>query len=59
MPIIKTWVLNGPSVESTNEDCWECVKVYYKRIKVKPENNSFYFTFEPHSLTVLEFFKKI
>lgn len=49
---VESWVLNGPSIESTNEKKADNVKVVNKKF----ENNgtSFEFTFEPHSLTAIE-----
>ena len=46
------WVENGPSIDATNEDNPENVKVVHSEFKVK--QNSFEFTFEPHSLTAIE-----
>jgi len=57
-PIVHAWVLNGPSVDATNEDCQENVKIRYRRVKVNVKDNSFSFTFEPHSVTALEIFEK-
>jgi len=57
-PIIHAWVLNGSSIDATNEDCQENVKIHYKRVKVNVKDNSFSFTFEPHSVTALEIFKR-
>ena len=48
----EAWVLNGPSVDATNEDDPNNVKVVYKSFKIN--GNSFEFTFEPHSLTAME-----
>jgi alpha-N-arabinofuranosidase len=50
------WVLNGPSVDATNEEDSNNVKVAHKEIKI--EANPFQFTFEPHSLTAIEIRKK-
>jgi alpha-N-arabinofuranosidase len=46
------WVLNGPSIDATNEKNPNNVRV--KRRKFKISENSFEFTFKPHSLTAIE-----
>lgn len=46
------WILNGSSVDSTNENNPNNVKVVHKEFEIK--NNPFQFTFEPHSLTAIE-----
>ncbi len=58
-PTVKgnVWVLNGPSVDATNEDKYDNVKITHSELKV--ENNPFKFTFEPHSLTAIEIEKAI
>jgi alpha-N-arabinofuranosidase len=50
--IIDSWVLNGPSVTSSNKKNMYNVNVRHKKYVIK--NNSFEFTFEPHSLTAIE-----
>lgn len=47
-----SWVLNGPSVDATNENKADDVKISYKNVEIN--NNSFEYTFEPHSLTAIE-----
>jgi hypothetical protein len=46
------WVLNGPSVDATNENKHDNVKVTQHEFEIK--GNPFEFTFEPHSLTAIE-----
>lgn len=46
------WILNGPSIDATNEGITDNVKVVHKRFDIA--NDSFEFTFEPHSLTAIE-----
>lgn len=56
------WVLNGPSVDATNEQKHDNVKVTHKTFEIasspsaprNDERNKFEFTFEPHSLTAIE-----
>jgi len=48
----QAWVLNGPAVDSTNEQNHDNVKVTPRKFKV--DSNSFEYTFEPHSLTAIE-----
>ncbi len=48
----QSWVLNGPSLESTNEVNHGNVKVTHKSFSVS--HNPFQFSFQPHSLTVVE-----
>lgn len=52
------WVLNGPTVDATNEKKHDNVKITYKEFEIWNEEsgakNTFEFTFEPHSLTVIE-----
>jgi alpha-N-arabinofuranosidase len=50
------WILNGPSIYSTNEKKTDNVKVTYKKVEIK--NNPFAFTFEPHSFTAVEIKKE-
>jgi alpha-N-arabinofuranosidase len=50
------WILNGPSVDATNEENSNNVKVVHKEIEIKA--NPFQFTFEPHSLTAIEIKKR-
>ncbi|MDL1957458.1 MAG: hypothetical protein LWW95_10530 [Candidatus Desulfofervidus auxilii] len=57
-PIVRAWILNGSSVDTTNEGCRERAKIHYKEVKINPKEGSFYFTFEPHSVTALELIKK-
>ncbi len=49
---IDAWVLNGPKIDSTNEENPNTVKVVHKSYPIK--GNPFEFTFEPHSLTAIE-----
>jgi len=53
-PVVRAWVLNGPSISAINEGCQKCVKIHYREKRVDPEKDYFYFTFEPHSVTALE-----
>ena len=53
-PIVRAWILNGPSVDATNENRKERVKIHYRKVTVNPKDGAFYFTFEPHSVTALE-----
>jgi len=53
-PVVRAWILNGPSVSATNEHRREHVKIHYREKKVDLGKNYFYFTFEPHSVTALE-----
>lgn len=46
------WVLNGPSIDSTNESKHDTVKITSYEFEIK--GNPFEFTFEPHSLTAIE-----
>lgn len=46
------WVLNGPSIDATNEKEHDNVKISYCQFKIDGRN--FKFTFEPHSLTAIE-----
>ena len=46
------WILNGPSIDATNEEFPYHVKVTSRKFKTM--GNSFEFTFEPHSLTAIE-----
>lgn len=46
------WVLNGPSVDATNEINHDNVKVAHKAFTVS--GSKFEYTFEPHSLTAIE-----
>lgn len=48
----EAWILNGPSIDATNEDNPDNVKVVYKEFEIK--SNPFRFTFEPHSVTAIE-----
>ncbi|WP_457571187.1 alpha-L-arabinofuranosidase C-terminal domain-containing protein [Desulfovulcanus sp.] len=57
-PVVRAWVLNGPSVAATNENCKENVKIYHREVQVSPKDGFFYFTFEPHSLTAIELQKQ-
>lgn len=52
----KAWVLNGPGIDSTNEENHDNVKVTYKDFNVT--GSHFEYTFEPHSLTAIELTKK-
>jgi alpha-L-arabinofuranosidase len=46
------WILNGPSIDETNEKKTDNIKVVNKKFTIK--ENPFQFTFEPHSLTAIE-----
>jgi alpha-N-arabinofuranosidase len=48
----RAWILNGPSIDATNEQNHDNVKVVYKTFEIK--HNPFEFIFEPHSLTAIE-----
>ncbi len=50
------WVLNGPSVDATNEVKHDNVKVTHKTINIA--GSKFEYTFEPHSLTAIEIDKQ-
>lgn len=54
VPVTKgsAWVLNGPSVDATNEKKHDNVKVTQHEFEIK--GNLFEFTFESHSLTAIE-----
>ncbi|MFA5119235.1 MAG: alpha-L-arabinofuranosidase C-terminal domain-containing protein [Candidatus Omnitrophota bacterium] len=58
------WVLNGPSVDATNEKDHDNVKINHRTFEIVsattlPRNDTeFEFTFEPHSLTALEIKRK-
>jgi alpha-N-arabinofuranosidase len=52
----ESWILNGPSVESTNEKKADNVKVVNKKFEIN--DASFEYIFEPHSLTVIEISRK-
>jgi len=56
-PVVRAWILNGPSVDATNENRKERVKIHYRKVTVNPKDGTFYFTFEPHSVTALELIK--
>lgn len=49
---VNAWILNGPSIASTNENNPDNVKITER--KIKTEGELFPFTFEPHSLTAIE-----
>jgi alpha-L-arabinofuranosidase len=49
---VNVWILNGPSIDATNEETRDNVKVTHKKIEIQSSN--FDFTFEPHSLTAIE-----
>lgn len=49
---IPAWILNGQTIDATNEKKNDNVKISYKELKIK--DASFEFTFEPHSLTAFE-----
>ena len=53
---IRSWTLNGPSVDATNEVNHDNVKVTHRTHEVK--GAPFEFTFEPHSLTAIEIDRK-
>ncbi|MFH1642938.1 MAG: alpha-L-arabinofuranosidase C-terminal domain-containing protein [Nanoarchaeota archaeon] len=59
------WVLNGPSVDATNEKMHDNVKVTHRTFEIRQSQvlglksqesagTQFEFTFEPHSLTAIE-----
>ena len=50
------WILNGPSIDATNEKNEDNVRVEYNKVEIK--DNPFKFTFEPHSLTAIEIERK-
>lgn len=50
--ICKAWILNGPHIDSTNEEDADNVAVAYSESNV--EADGFRFAFQPHSLTALE-----
>lgn len=50
------WVLNGPSINATNENNPNTVTV--RQVTTTMKNNIFEFTFEPHSLTAIEVERK-
>jgi hypothetical protein len=50
---ITAWVLNGPQIDSTNEEGHDIVKIREENFQVK--EGKFSFVFEAHSLTALEF----
>lgn len=49
-----SWVVNGTSVDSTNGDGKEHVKITDGIFEIKNNRDYFDFTFEPHSVTALE-----
>ncbi len=49
---INAWILNGPSVDATNEVTHDNVKITNKKVKIN--GNPFEFVFEPHSFTAIE-----
>jgi alpha-N-arabinofuranosidase len=46
------WILNGPSIDATNEKNPNNVKVMHRKFEIR--DNPFGFTFEPHSLIAIE-----
>lgn len=50
------WVLNGSSVDATNEKKHDNVEVTQREFEIK--GNPFEFTFEPHSLTAIEIMRE-
>jgi len=48
----QAWILGGPSIDATNEEKPDNVKIAHKRFDI--EKNTFVFTFEPHSVTAIE-----
>jgi hypothetical protein len=52
----ESWILNGPSIDSTNEKKADTVKIVNRKLEIK--DASFEFTFEPHSLTAIEISRK-
>ena len=51
------WILNGPSPDATNENKKDNVRIIHKEFDINDTN--FRFTFEPHSLTVIECKRRI
>ena len=51
------WILNGPSPDATNENKKDNVRIIHKEFDINDTN--FIFTFEPHSLTVIECKRRI
>ena len=49
-----SWTLNGPSIDATNENCKESVKILRGSFSTSPSADYFEFVFEPHFLTALE-----
>ena len=49
---VNVWILNGPTIYSTNEQHEDMVKITHKKVIIN--SNPFEFIFEPHSLTALE-----
>ncbi len=54
----EAWILNGPSIDSTNEHNARNVKIKHIKFKIKAKDfisdSSFTYTFEPHSVTAIE-----
>ena len=55
---VDAWILNGSSIDVTNEENHENVRVRHVKLEIGKQygsiTNSFQFTFEPHSLTAIE-----
>lgn len=54
----KYWELNGPDIDSTNENMKENVTITEGAFTLTPHNKSFFYEFRPHSVTALELYKK-
>lgn len=48
----KAWILNGPAIDSTNEEKHDTVNVAYEDFKM--DGHPFEYEFQPHSLTAIE-----
>lgn len=54
----KYWMLNGPEIDSINENMEENVKITEDTFTITPHDNSFFYEFQPHSVTAIELYKK-
>lgn len=52
------WILNGPSIDATNEGKKENVKISNGNFGIGTGADNFGFSFEPHSLTAIEIEKR-
>ncbi len=50
----QAWVLNGPRIESTNEENQQEVGIKQADIKLGDQQDEFDFVFQPHSVTAIE-----